>query len=126
MMYHHPPIQRQIELIAYIRTRGPMAISMPTEYVRLNNLHEPDPYSLTLLWIRTAIEAREIQIYRDGNGAILYGMPKLKTFDKPRGAPPIQGGLTWNAPPTTAQLAAQAAKLATLTEQPQPTKEPTS
>ena len=126
MMSHQPPTQPQVELVAYIRTRGPMAISVATDYVRLNNLHEPDPYSLSLLWIRTAIEAGEIQLYRDANGVILYGMPKIKKLDRPHTAPPIQTGLFSSAPPTTAQLAAQAAKLATLTEQPKPDKELTA
>ena len=126
MTTHQPPTQRQVELVAYVRTRGPIPISVATEYVRLNNLHEPDPYSLTLLWIRTAIEAREIQIYLDGNGVLLYGMPKLRKLDRPHAAPPIQTSLLHAAPTTTAQLAAQAAKLATLTEQPKPKKEPTA
>jgi len=123
-MSGHPPSQRQLEFVAYVRTHGPITPNQATDYVRLNNLHEPHPYTLSLLWLKAAIETHKIQIYRDAHGAILYTMPRLKTLQKPNPPTPVQTDLARKAPPTTAQLAAQAAALATLDSQPLKPKEP--
>lgn len=123
-MSEHPSSQRQVEFVAYVRTRGPITGNEATEYVRLNNLHEPDPYALSLHWLKAALEKKEIQLYRDNNGGILYAMPKLKRLERPKPPQPVQTDLARNAPPSTAQLAAQAAALATLLDPTQTKKEP--
>ena len=115
--------QAEVEFVAYVRTRGPFTVTEATEYVRLNNLHEPAPYTLTLTWLKKAIEEKTLTIYRDGLGVLLYGMPNLKKFKQPAPPRPIQTDLARKAPPTTAQLAAQAAALATLADQPNNEKE---
>jgi hypothetical protein len=122
-MTHQPITQPQLEFVAYVRSRGPMTINQASDYTRMNNLHESDPYTLTLSWLKAAIEVHDVAVYRDGNGVILYAMPKLKKLKRRPPMPPAQTDFTHTAPATTAQLAAQAAKLAALNEQPQPEKE---
>jgi len=122
-MSEQPPTQRQVEFVAYVRIHGPITGNQATEYVRLNNLHEPDPYTISLLWLKAAIEAKEVQVYRDNEGGLLYGTPKRKKLDRLKPPAPVQTCLNRNAPPSTAQLAAQAAALATLLDQANPEKE---
>jgi len=111
-MTGQPVLQRQVEFVAHVRTRGPMPISEATEYVRLNNMTEPDPYTLTLLWLRAAVQSREVKIYRDGLGVILYASPGLKKLKRYPPLPPVQTDLTRTAPATITESARAAADAA--------------
>ena len=123
-MTRQPPVQRQAEFESHIHHAGPMTLNQATEYVRLNNMHIADPQTLALQWLKAALDACIIRAYRNGRAEILYGRPGLKIIDRPHIAPPIQVGLFSSAPSTTTQLAAQAAALATLTEQPRKPGDP--
>jgi len=111
-MSHQPPVQRQVEFVAYVRTRGPLTLNQATDYVRLNNMTEPDPCTLCLSWLKAALETREIQLYRNADAGILYGMPKLKSLKRYLPLPPTQTNFTRPTPATITEAARAAAQAA--------------
>jgi hypothetical protein len=104
------------DFIAWIYASGTVTVHDCVEWVRSNCIDQTDPRTPAYTWILNLIEESTIKTTHTETNVLLIPTNSHRRPKVSRPAPPQQISLFPTFPQSTEQLAAQAAKLASLTD----------